>query len=86
MTDEQDSSYDDDDLIDLGDPIVELKELGEDPKAGFVSRLINSLRRRDLSAQLVTLSWTGLGTVLLEFLQALFSVFDTNRRDPRGED
>lgn len=85
MTDEQEVP-DDADLNDLGEPIAELRDLGEDPRAGFVGRLLNSLRRRDLSSQLVTLSWNGLGAVLLEFMQAIFSVLDTNPRDQGGQD
>ena len=84
MTDEDESFDDDFDATDLGEPIAELRELVEDPPTGFIGRLLNSLRRRDLSSQLVSFSWNGLGTVLFEFIQMIFSIFDTNPRD-RGD-
>lgn len=86
MTDDPEEYDEEIDLNDLGDPIDELRDLGEDPAPGFLGRLRNTLRRRDLSSQLVTLSWNGLGAVLLEFLQAVFSIFDTNPRDRGGQD
>jgi len=84
MTDEDESVDDDFDATELGEPIAELRELAEDPPTGFLGRLLNSLRRRDLGSQLATFSWNGLGTVLLEFFQVVFSIFDTNPRD-RGD-
>jgi len=71
---------------DLGEPIEELRLLDEVPSTGFATRLRNALRRRNLSSQMVTLSWTGLGTVILEFFQVMFSIFETNERDEGGEE
>ncbi len=71
---------------DLGEPIAELRELEEIPSEGFVGRLMNTLRRRDLSSQLATLSWSGLAAVAMEFLQILFSAFSTNGEGEKGEE
>jgi len=72
-------------LEDLGEPIAELRTLAEEPTPGFVFRLVNSLRRRDLSSQLATLSWIGLGAVLVEFIRMIFSFLD-NPQDRGGSD
>lgn len=70
--------------VDLGDPVAELLDLRDDPPAGFVSRLLSALRRRDLSRQLTTLGWTGFGAVFVEFLKLIFAAFDTSPRDEGG--
>lgn len=77
-----------DDVDDLGEPIRELAtlELEEVPSSGFIMRLFNVLGRRNLTSQLAVLSWTGLGTVFLEFLKVVFSAFDTNTQDRGGAD
>jgi hypothetical protein len=67
----------------LGSPIGELAQFREPPSPGFVHRLLDSLRRRDLSSQLATLGWTGLGSVFVEYIKLIFSVFDANT-DSRG--
>ena len=64
------------DDADLGAPIEELRLLDEVPSRGFVSRIRNRLRRRALSSQMVTLSWTGLATVMLEFFRMIFSLVE----------
>lgn len=74
------------DDADLGEPIAELRDLEEVPSAGFLGRLRNSLRRRALGAQVATLSWTGLATVVVEFIRVIFSIFETNQRDEGGAD
>ena len=71
---------------DLGAPIEELRLLDEAPSSGFLGRLLGSLRRRDLSSQLVTLSWDGLTAVLLEYLNVIFSAFDPSARKKGGSD
>ena len=81
-----DDELDDLDEDDLGEPIHELAELEEVPSSGFVTRLFNLLRRRDLGSQLATLGWTGLGTVFIEFLKVIFAVFETNTPDREGSD
>lgn len=72
------------DLDDLGEPIAELRELRDEPPSGFVARLLDRLRRRDLSRQLTTLGWTGFAAVLVEFLKLMFSMFETSPRDEGG--
>ena len=84
MADDKTPFEDDTDLEDLGAPIEELRTLEELPSSGSLSRLLNGLRRRDLNSQLVILSWSGLGTVALEFIRVVFSVFDSSPPD-RGD-
>ncbi|NNF13435.1 MAG: hypothetical protein HKN72_09435 [Gemmatimonadetes bacterium] len=72
------------DLEDLGEPIAELRELSHEPPPGFVARLLDRLRRRDLSRQLTTLGWTGFGAVFVEFLKLVFSAFEPSPRDEGG--
>ena len=84
MADEHIPPDDDLDLEDLGQPIEELRTLEELPSSGFLSQLLNLVRRRDLNSQLVTLSWSGLGTVVLEYTRMLFSIFDSSPHD-RGD-
>ncbi|MEM7417788.1 MAG: hypothetical protein AAF389_20025 [Gemmatimonadota bacterium] len=67
---------------DLGEPIEALRNYTVEPSSSFLVRLRNRLRRRDLSSQVATLSWTGLGTVVLEFFRMIFSIVDP---DERGE-
>ena len=70
---------------DMGEPVEELRMLAEDPTGGFLARLRGAIRRRDLSAQIAGLGWGGLGTVFMEFLEIVFSVFDTTHRDEGGQ-
>ncbi|MDH3269814.1 MAG: hypothetical protein OEN56_00685 [Gemmatimonadota bacterium] len=65
----------------MGDPIGELADFVTEPPQGFVFRLLNALRRRDLSSHLATLGWTGLGEVFLEFVKVIYSLFDTGPAD-----
>lgn len=81
-----DDEMEDLDEADLGEPIRELAELEEVPSSGFVGRLFNLLRRRDLGSQLATLGWTGMGAVFVEFLKVIFSVFETKTPDSGGSD
>lgn len=81
MTDERQ-----DDLgEDLGEPIDALRDLSVEPSDGFLARLRSTLRRRDLSSQVATLSWMGLGTVVLEFFRMIFSMLEPPP-DGEGED
>ena len=87
MADEQDRRDDDGGTPeDLGAPIAELRLLDEAPSSGFLGRLLGSLRRRDLSSQIVTLSWDGFGTVVLEFVKVIFSAFEPSARKKGGSD
>ena len=74
------------DDTDLGEPIEELRLLEELPSVSFVARLRNSLQRRALGSQMVTLSWTGLATVMLEFFRMMFSAIEPDQRDEGGAD
>lgn len=69
----------------MGDPVEELRMLEEDPAGGFLTRLRSAIQRRDLGAQLAGFGWGGLGAVFMEFLEIVFSVFDTTNRDEGGQ-
>ena len=69
---------------DLGQPIEELRAFREAPPPGFLGRVVRSLRRRSLGSQLATLSWNGIGQVVLEFLTMIFSLFESSDGD-QGE-
>ena len=71
---------------DLGEPIEALRDLAVDPSDGFLGRLRNSLRRRDLSSQVATLSWTGLGTVVLEFFRVIFAILEPPPEEEGDQD
>lgn len=71
---------------DLGEPIAELRDFQAEPPSGFVHRLLNTLRRRDLSKQFVSMGWTGFAAVLLEFVKMIFSVFEPSPQDDGGAD
>ena len=58
---------------DLGEPILELRELEEDPSAGFLGRVLSSLRRRSLVGQMATMAWTASAQAFFEFLGMFFS-------------
>jgi len=83
MADEADD-VDGRDIEDLGEPILELRELEEAPSAGFLGRLRASLRRRELGSQLVSLGWSGLGAVVLEFMRMIYALFEDNPNDRGG--
>ena len=74
---------------DLGEPILELQELVEDPSGGFMGRVLSSLRRRSLVGQMATLVWSASAQAFFEFLGMFFSLFDAGRppeagRPPKG--
>jgi hypothetical protein len=54
---------------DLGDPIAELATLQEVPPERFAQRVIGSVRRRQLTSDLLGLWWTGLGQALMEIIR-----------------
>ncbi len=81
MADQQDDDF----VEDMGEPIDALRDLSVDPSDGFLGRLRNTLRRRDLSSQVATLSWTGFGAVALEFFRMIFSMLEPPV-DGEGED
>ncbi len=69
------------DLDNLGDPIAELHGFEETASAGFVGRLLRSLGRRRLGSHVATLGWSGLGQVMLEFLNMIHSLFQSTGAD-----
>lgn len=72
------------DLEDLGEPVLELLELTEQPSGGFLSRLLSTLRRRSLGSHIAALSFTAFGEVILEFLTMIYSLFESDRTDGEG--
>ena len=72
-------------IEDLGDPVRELRELREPASPGLLARVLRSVRRRSLGAQLATLGWTALGEVFLELAKLVHALFqsDTTRGDGR---
>ena len=71
---------------DLGEPVEELRDFEIERSPGFLTRLRGALRRRDLGSQMVTLSWSGFGTVGLEFIRMLFSFTEHDPPDRGGSD
>ncbi len=76
-----DSADDAADDIETGEPIEMLRELGEDPAPGFMSRIRRALQRRLLASQLADLSWSTPFLVLLEYLKVIFGFFERPRRE-----
>lgn len=73
-----------DDDIDVGEPITELADFRERASGDLLGRIRRSLQRRSLGSQLATLSWGGIGTVLQELLEFLFSFIEP--RDKRRDE
>ena len=84
MADEQEPGADPGVEADLGEPIAELRMLDEPAPSGFLSRLLSSLRRRDLSSQLATLGWFAMGAVVIEFVRMVYSLFESGGQN-RGD-
>jgi hypothetical protein len=85
MAEEADDLEDgDEDLDDLGAPIEELRDLAAIPSPGFFNRIRGSLRRRSLGSQLASLGWSGVGTVVFEFMQMIYALFQ-DKPTHRGE-
>jgi hypothetical protein len=86
MVDDADEVPEGTDLDDLGEPLVELRDLAEPPSPALVARIRSSLRRRSLASQLASLGWSGVGSVFLEFIEmirALLVDTTSNRGGPR---
>ncbi len=75
MADETETPFEDGSLEDMGDPIAELHDFEEPASAGFLGRVVGSLRRRKLGSEMATLSWSGFGQVFLEFMKMVQSLF-----------
>jgi hypothetical protein len=76
----------DDELDDLGDPIVALTDFErEDPSSGFLARVRRSIQRRTTVAQLTSFSWSAPFLILREFWQVLIGQFHSEdiRKDTR---
>ncbi|MDH3207328.1 MAG: hypothetical protein OEO79_12075 [Gemmatimonadota bacterium] len=69
---------------DLGDPIDALRDHSEAVELGFVGRVVRSVRRRSLGSHLATLVWSAMGQVLVEFLEIVYSLFESHDGD-RGD-
>jgi hypothetical protein len=67
---------------DLGAPIQELKDLEVEASPRLMQRVLGSLRRRQLSAHLLTFSWSVLAAVAVEFLTMIHSLFGSTRDEP----
>jgi hypothetical protein len=52
----------------MGSPIGELADIGEPTSLGFFGRVRNSIDRRRLGSDLSELSWNGVISVMLEFV------------------
>jgi len=56
------------DDVEMGPPISELAEIGVPTSRGFFGRVRNSIDRRQLGSDLTDLSWNGVLSVMLEFV------------------
>lgn len=70
----------------LGPPIAPLAGLDQEPSEAFMGRVRGSIRRRQLAGEAAELSWTGMGAVLLEYLELVFGALRTGEGDREGED
>jgi hypothetical protein len=69
---------------DLGAPIDELAELRAPTSGGFLGKVRDRIDRRVLAFSLLDLTWSGLGLVLLEFVEMIVGIFGGNRTDRGG--
>lgn len=72
--DQPDDSAED---TDTGEPIAMLRNFGEEPTAGFLTRIRGSIQRRMLSSQLAEISWFTPVLVLFEFVKFFFGFFES---------
>lgn len=56
-----------DDDEDAGEPILELKDLEEEPRGDLLGRVVRGIERRVFAADAIDFSWLGLGEFLREF-------------------
>ena len=52
----------------MGMPIGELADIGQPASSGFLGRIRGSIDRRRLGSELTDLSWNGVLSVMLEFV------------------
>ncbi len=72
---EPEEQVDESDLEDLGEPVSELQTLVTPVPEGFFSRVQNTIRRRELAADMTRFSiWTP-ALVFMEYIAAFFSAF-----------
>jgi len=69
---------------DLGEPIDALRDYDEAVDVGFVGRVMRSVRRRSLGSHLATFVWSAMGQAVLEFLDIVYSLFESRDGD-RGD-
>ena len=69
--------------VELGEPIAELADLHADVRPGFVGRVRRRIDRRELTGQLLGLTWSAPAAILLEFLGMVFELLGLGRA-PRG--
>lgn len=62
------------------EPIRILGELGEDPAPDFIERFRATIHRREMAAQFVDLSWSGVAVVLVEIIRMVAGLFSTGDR------
>lgn len=60
-----------DDDSDAGAPVIELSELEEPVRSGFLSRLRRRIERRRLAGEVAAAGWHLPGIILLEFWNML---------------
>ena len=65
---------------DLGEPVIELRDLSLAVDERFVRRLRSRLERRLLAGELLGLAWTAPVMMLIELLRAPFELFSGRRR------
>lgn len=71
---------------DLGAPIAPLAGLDQAPSEAFLGKVRGSIRRRQLAGEAAELSWTGVATVLLEYLELVFGALKSGEGDREGKD
>lgn len=73
------------DDVDPGEPLQELTALRAPVREGFVGRVRARIDRKVLVSSVFDMTWSGLGTVFLEFLSVIFGIFGARKADPGGE-
>ncbi len=70
---------------DLGLPIAELLDFEVEPDPGLVSRVVGSIRRRDLTSQFATLWWSGVAEMFLEIVRLIGGLIGTYPATEEGD-
>lgn len=72
--------------IDTGEPIEILRAVSVAPRAGFMTRIAGSIRRRTLGSQLADFSWMAVSAVIVEYLSLVFELLAPSGRTERGSE